>query len=372
MKHKLIIYILALVGLALGIKILLKPSTAPQYGPRDPMAAWMGPVPDTARSQGRSGAAIDRIIFYTSEHTADRAAKLWKDSGAVSGHYIVTESGAVWQFVEDEDTAYHAGNRTYNNASIGIAIEGFADYNNPENRGRLCSWQTLTQRKALVDLTLRLAGKFNIPIDREHLIGKNQVPGISGGVGELVGPEYWGGATNKYAPGPTWNWSAFMEALGVPLHIRTLKSRRTDLIRTLPHQSAPAIATLHQGQKAVSYAETGEYFLIYITGIETEQPKLPAGSYHWDGWIPKSSVAVVDDEKPVRIAGVFPDLQPVYPRIPTDEDKAAWWLPEGKWVAPTNRVKARPDEQIWIEVDMVDPAAPRRGWLLVKKQPYTP
>ena len=103
--------------------------------------------------------------------------------------------GFVGQSVSEKDIAWHAGNWSYNQSSIGIEHEGYS--NNP-------AWFTDTMFRSSAQLTAYLANKYQIPIDRQHIIGHNEVP-------DPYNPGGYGGAThNINCPGQNWWWDLYM------------------------------------------------------------------------------------------------------------------------------------------------------------------
>jgi len=225
------------------------------------------------------------LVLYTTEHDAEQALQLWRESGTMSGHYIVTKEGRVWQVLPDSDTGWHAGNLQYNLRSIAIAAEGFADPQNPENPTRQAGWQTDEELKSLAQLITWLCARYQIPIDRAHIIGKNQVPGVSTAQYPKSGPQYWGGASNKSSPGAYWNWPKLMEKLGRKCSYRSVLALTNCAITALPQTNAPIISRVSAGKRLESYDRYGNYLLVLVTNDCVPQPYLPPGRYHWDGWI---------------------------------------------------------------------------------------
>jgi hypothetical protein len=68
-----------------------------------------------------------------------------------------------------------------------------------------------------------LADRFGIPLDRHHIIGHDQVPGI---LPANVRGMHWD-------PGPYWNWVHYFELLGAPLH--PADARHTELVTMKPN-----------------------------------------------------------------------------------------------------------------------------------------
>lgn len=260
-------------------------------GPGYPEAKWYPRSAQGGFDEGRQGATIDRIILYTTEHSAEKARKLWRESESLSGHYMVTMKGEVWQFLGDADTGWHAGNKEYNLRSIAIAVEGFADPANPENLTKDASWQTELELDALANLMKWLCERYAIPVDRAHIIGKNQVPGVRTETYPQSGSQYWGGASNKTSPGAFWDWGRLMERLGRQPDYRSLKALTNCPITTLPETNAPVITLQSTGKELQAYDRYDGYWLVRVTDPSVPQPYLPPGRYHWDGWIDARFVA---------------------------------------------------------------------------------
>jgi N-acetyl-anhydromuramyl-L-alanine amidase AmpD len=322
-------------------------------------AAWAGPVSDNSYAPGRGAEQIQYIILHTTEHSASAAQSLWLGGHGVSGHYLVTTEGFVRQFVRDNDTAFHAGNLRYNRRSIGIAVEGFADPANRENPAKDCSWQTATQFDALATLIRRLTDKYAIPIDRMHIIGKNQVPSYNEKVEELD-ERNWGGATNKYAPGSTWNWTALMRRLGREPRFREIEVVRRAEITTLPYDHAPIVSYAWPQQRFISYDEGYGHILVFVAGFSRNQPNLPPGDYHWDGWLREDAVRVTEHPQSKWLTGEFP--QPM--RIEVRRPGAAvpdMYLIQGKLLPGKAAPLGGPGGSSQYEVDLVDPFEPYTG-----------
>ncbi|MCH8331366.1 MAG: N-acetylmuramoyl-L-alanine amidase [Bacteroidetes bacterium] len=57
------------------------------------------------------------IVIHIGEGTKEQIYSEFL-TGAVSSHYLTCENGEVWQFVEEKDTAWHAGFMFYPTAQI--------------------------------------------------------------------------------------------------------------------------------------------------------------------------------------------------------------------------------------------------------------
>ena len=111
------------------------------------------------------------------------AAKVFQSPAhGAAAHYIVRKDGHVT--IRELDMAFHAGNREYNERSVGIEHEGFVD--KPEDF-------TDAMYAASAQLTARVCARYGIPVDREHIIGHVEVPG-----------------TDHTDPGPGWDWKKYL------------------------------------------------------------------------------------------------------------------------------------------------------------------
>jgi hypothetical protein len=138
-------------------------------------------------NDSRTAADIDVVVIHTVQGSYAGAISWFQNPSAnVSAHYTVRRSdGAITQSVRHADIAWHAGNWSYNQRSIGIEHEGFiADANN----------YTPAMLQASAALTRWLCDNLGIPKDRSHIIGHIEVPG----------------ATHT-DPGPHFPWQQYMD-----------------------------------------------------------------------------------------------------------------------------------------------------------------
>lgn len=147
------------------------------------------------------GMDIRYIVIHDTELSYDETVKLFTNpAGSTSAHYLVRSAdGAVTQFVGNDDVAYHAGNFWFNMHSIGIEHEGFMA------EGK--DWYTEEMYRASAELVRALADRYDIPLDREHILGHDEIAAIRGA--RL--PEM------HNDPGPYWDWEHYFDLLGAPL-----------------------------------------------------------------------------------------------------------------------------------------------------------
>jgi hypothetical protein len=136
---------------------------------------------------GRSGNAINKIVIHTMQGSYSGSISWFQNPAAqVSAHYCVRSSdGQITQMVNEGNTAWHAGNSSYNRTSIGIEHEGFI--NN-------AAWYTDAMYQSSARLTCAIVARYNIPVDRQHIIAHKEVPG-----------------STHTDPGPNWNWNKYMQ-----------------------------------------------------------------------------------------------------------------------------------------------------------------
>ncbi|MGE6735516.1 N-acetylmuramoyl-L-alanine amidase, partial [Streptomyces sp. NPDC059900] len=71
---------------------------------------------------------IDMVVIHVVQGGYDTALKVFKDPAhGAAAHYVVRRDGHVAQMIRELDVAFHAGNKSYNERSIGIEHEGFVD-----------------------------------------------------------------------------------------------------------------------------------------------------------------------------------------------------------------------------------------------------
>ncbi|WP_420856858.1 N-acetylmuramoyl-L-alanine amidase [Streptomyces populi] len=147
-----------------------------------------------------NGIRIDTIVIHDTESSYESAIATFQKAGGASAHYVMRASdGAVTQMVPTKDVAYHAGNYSTNLHSIGIEHEGYAAHGG--------TWYTEAQYEATASLVRYLADRYGIPLDREHIIGHDNVAGPNS---SLVAGMHWD-------PGASWDWEHLMSLVGAPV-----------------------------------------------------------------------------------------------------------------------------------------------------------
>lgn len=143
---------------------------------------------------------IRYIVIHDAEGYFDSTVALTQDPAYVSWHYTLRSTdGHIAQHVKAEDVAWHAGNWYVNAASIGLEHEGFLAA--PD------AWYTEEMYRASARLVAYLARRHGIPLDRQHILGHDTVPGPTTSVIPGMHTD----------PGPYWDWRHYFELLGRPL-----------------------------------------------------------------------------------------------------------------------------------------------------------
>ncbi|WP_338686857.1 N-acetylmuramoyl-L-alanine amidase [Streptomyces acidiscabies] len=129
---------------------------------------------------------VDMIVVHVTQGDFASAVKAFQDPGHLAAaHYIVGQDGRIAQMIRELDVAYHAGNRSYNERSVGIEHEGFVD--RPKDF-------TDAMYAASARLAAGVCVRYGIPVDREHIIGHVEVPG-----------------TDHTDPGEHWDWDRYLK-----------------------------------------------------------------------------------------------------------------------------------------------------------------
>jgi len=163
---------------------------------QDYMGADWDPIPSTADNHtnaNRDTDDIDTVVIHTMEGPYGPNIGWWTQNPASrsSPHYAISRDGEVTQLLDEEDIAWHAGNGDVNRSSIGIELEGFVG--DPDN-------YTDEMLDALDHLLEDIGRRNDIPLDRDHVIGHNEVP-------DPFNPGLTGGDNNHTDPGDYWDWT---------------------------------------------------------------------------------------------------------------------------------------------------------------------
>ncbi|MFD9208325.1 N-acetylmuramoyl-L-alanine amidase [Streptomyces sioyaensis] len=185
-----------------------KPRTAGEVDFRG--AQWVAASPENYRRADRpADYEIDRVVVHVVQGSFATALKVFQDPDHEAGaHYVVRKDGHVAQMIRELDVAFHAGNRGYNERSVGIEHEGFVD--RPESF-------TAAMYASSARLTAGICRHYGFPADREHIVGHVEVPG-----------------TDHTDPGPHWDWDRYLRLVRAELRRGARATERPPLRKGQP------------------------------------------------------------------------------------------------------------------------------------------
>ena len=140
---------------------------------------------------------IRYIYIHSTEGSYDSAISAFQDpTYEVSANYVIRSSdGAITQMVPNEDVSWGIGNWNMNMHGINIEHEGMAAQGS--------TWYTEAMYQSSATLVRWLAGKYHIPLDREHIIGHDNVMRLPAAKQ----------AAQHWDPGPFWDWNHYMDLI---------------------------------------------------------------------------------------------------------------------------------------------------------------
>jgi len=143
---------------------------------------------------GPASMKIKYIIIHDTEGSYNSAISTFQNPGSyVSANYVIRSSdGAVTEMVRPHNVSWGAGDWYVNMHAINIENEGFAAHG--------ATWYTKALYSSCAALVRYLAAKYGIPLDRQHILGHEDVPGPTD---HYTSAQHWD-------PGPFWNWNHFM------------------------------------------------------------------------------------------------------------------------------------------------------------------
>ncbi|QNP68511.1 N-acetylmuramoyl-L-alanine amidase [Streptomyces roseirectus] len=188
---------------------LRRPVRAGTECPKEVSCEWI-PAPYEEFGEGDygnhdlAGRPVSQPVRYLVVHDTEGAwegvLNMVQDPTYVSWHYTLRSSdGHIAQHVKTKDVAWHAGNWYVNAGSVGIEHEGFLA--SPD------TWYTEAMYRTSARLVRYLADRYRIPLDRQHILGHDNVPG----------PTATTVAGMHTDPGPYWDWRHYFELLKAPV-----------------------------------------------------------------------------------------------------------------------------------------------------------
>ncbi|MEU6864326.1 N-acetylmuramoyl-L-alanine amidase [Streptomyces sp. NPDC046876] len=156
-------------------------------------ASWTAASPANWRRADRpDDYRVDRIVVHVTEGSFASSVDAFKNPWhKASAHYIVRQDGHVEQMVRELDVAFHSGNRSMNERSVGIEHEGYVE--RPQDF-------TDAMYAASARLAADICRRYGIPVDRRHILGHSEVPGA-----------------DHTDPGPHWDWDRYLRLVRAEL-----------------------------------------------------------------------------------------------------------------------------------------------------------
>jgi N-acetyl-anhydromuramyl-L-alanine amidase AmpD len=180
-------------------------ASSPVTAPRDssapqtdyPGSRWVAADPNNFDVHNRPAEpVINLVIIHVAEGSYDGTVAAFQNpaTNASSTYVMRSSDGASTQMVREKDVSWNAGNADYSMSSVALEHEGFT--NDP-------SWFTDAMYQGSARIVASVVRKYDIPIDRQHIIGHNEVP-------DPNNPGQFGGRDHHTDPGPYWNWNKYM------------------------------------------------------------------------------------------------------------------------------------------------------------------
>ncbi|MGW1429201.1 N-acetylmuramoyl-L-alanine amidase [Streptomyces sp. NPDC002431] len=247
---------------------------------------------------------IKFIVLHDTEEDFDTTLKIFQNPlKQTSAHYVVRSSdGHVTQMVKNKDVAWQAGNWYVNSHSIGIEQEGVAVEG--------ATWYTPEMYRSTARLVRYLAAKYDIPLDRQHIIGHDGVPPTSAS----------GTRNMHWDPGTYWDWNRFMKLLGRPTVPSASKKSELITVGTDFKQNKQAFRDCEKG---VDLPVQGSSAVPLHTGPSEDAPLFSDPGLHTDGSPGTNCAADWGSKISATQQAVVADRAPGWTAI--------WWYGQKAW-----------------------------------------
>jgi N-acetyl-anhydromuramyl-L-alanine amidase AmpD len=125
----------------------------------------------------------DTIVIHISAGSLTSMTNWFSTPGSqASAHYGIGKDGTILQYVEEDKKAWSNGNIKNPSAKAVLSRPGI----NPnlytlsiENEGQDLQYAPQVQIDTLCALIKDIAGRWNIPLDREHIIGHFEIDAVN-------------------------------------------------------------------------------------------------------------------------------------------------------------------------------------------------
>jgi N-acetyl-anhydromuramyl-L-alanine amidase AmpD len=207
------------------------------------------------------GLDIRYIVIHDTEVDYNTTLAIFTNSrSAAAAHYVVRSSdGHTTQMVPTRHIGWHAGNWYVNAHSIGVEHEGVAIQG--------AAWYNEQMYHASARLVRYLAKRFNVPLDRNHVVGHDNIPGTSS---TNQGGMHWD-------PGPFWDWGHYMNLLRGGEGQPDSDPRNEDIVEIDPNfqTNSPAMTYCYTSTNCRDVPEQSASFVYLHTAPSFSAPLLP-------------------------------------------------------------------------------------------------
>ncbi len=207
------------------------------------------------------GLDIRYIVIHDTEVDYNTTLAIFTNSrSAAAAHYVVRSSdGHTTQMIPTRHIGWHAGNWYVNAHSIGVEHEGVAIQG--------AAWYNEQMYHASARLVRYLAKRFNVPLDRNHVVGHDNIPGTSN---TNQGGMHWD-------PGPFWDWSHYMNLLRGGEGQPDSDPRNEDIVEIDPNfqTNSPAMTYCYTSTNCRDVPEQSASFVYLHTAPSFSAPLLP-------------------------------------------------------------------------------------------------
>ncbi len=139
-------------------------------------------IPSPNFTTGRKNYRPEAIVIHIMAGSLSGTDEWFQNrASSVSAHYGIGKNGDIHQYVQEKDTAWHAG-RVHAPRWNLIKSAGNGTYINPnyytigiEHEGNETTEWTEDMYNSCTSLVAEICKRWNIPIDRNHIIGHQEI-----------------------------------------------------------------------------------------------------------------------------------------------------------------------------------------------------
>jgi N-acetylmuramoyl-L-alanine amidase CwlA len=253
-------------------------------------------IPSPNFVKGRRQFMPEAIVIHIMEGTLSGTDSWFRNvESKVSAHYGIGKNGEVHRYVQESDTAWHAGRVNAPAWSL-IKPSGNGFYINPnfytvgiEHEGNEESDWTDAMYDSSSALVRDICARWNIPLDRQHIIGHHEIYSLKTCPGRKVD-------LNKLIALAGGDPVAFIPPPPNPKKIsqKGKATTKTGLnIRSTPSRNFAPIATVHPGVQLAydGFTNDGEKINEISKWFFTNE-----GNWFWSGAVTQKNNIIREDQ----------------------------------------------------------------------------